>query len=127
MATEETADKSQENGRRNRMDTPNEWILLEAKDEADENTHKHPMEEYSFYQAVADGDMDTVFAIQKKHQDAQRKSIESELTKKMPTPPSGNNVKVDYSQQIAEAQASGNMAMVASLLRQQSMANAKQQ
>jgi len=42
----------------------------------------------------------------------------------MPGAVSGNQVKVDYSKQIAEAQAEGNMALVASLIRQQTEANA---
>lgn len=42
------------------MSISNEWILLEARDETDENMHKHPMEEYLFYQAVVDGDIDKV-------------------------------------------------------------------
>ena len=45
--------------------------------------------------------------------------------KDMPAPPSGNQKTVDYSKQIAEAQERGDMAMVASLIRQQAEANAK--
>ncbi len=75
-------------------------------------------------EALYDGDMDTVFRIQKKHEEALQKSIKADLMKQMPTPPSGNQTKVDYSKQIAEAQASGNMALMAALIRQQSEANA---
>ena len=46
--------------------------------------------------------------------------------KNMPAPPSGNQTTVDYSKQIAEAQANGNMALAASLIRQQAEANKKQ-
>ena len=74
-----------------------------------------------------DGDMDTVFRIQKKHEEALQKSIKADLMKQMPTPPSGNQTTVDYSKQIAEAQASGNMALMAALIRQQSEANAPKQ
>lgn len=41
-------------------------------------------------QALADGDMEKVFANQQKHQESQRKKIESDLMKKTPTPPAGN-------------------------------------
>lgn len=75
-------------------------------------------------EAMYDGDMDTVFMIQKKHQEDQKKAITSDLMKNMSTAPSGNQTTVDYSKQIAEAQASGNMALAASLIRQQSEANA---
>lgn len=75
-------------------------------------------------EALYDGDMDTVFRLQKKHEEALQKSIKADLMKQMPTPPSGNQTTVDYSKQIAEAQASGNMALMAALIRQQSEANA---
>lgn len=75
-------------------------------------------------EALYDGDMDTVFRLQKKHEEALQKSIKADLMKQMPTPPSGNQTTIDYSKQIAEAQASGNMALMASLIRQQSEANA---
>lgn len=78
-------------------------------------------------EALYDGDMDTVFRIQKKHEEALQKSIKADLMKQMPTPPSGNQTNVDYSKQIAEAQASGNMALMAALIRQQSEANAPKQ
>ena len=75
-------------------------------------------------EALYDGDMDTVFRLQKKHEEALQKSIKADLMKQMPTPPSGNQTTIDYSKQIAEAQASGNMALMAALIRQQSEANA---
>ena len=73
-----------------------------------------------------DGDMDTVFMIQKKFQENKERSIKADLMKNMPTAPSGNQTTVDYSKQIAEAQANGNMALAASLIRQQAEANKKQ-
>lgn len=78
-------------------------------------------------EALYDGDMDTVFRLQKKHEDALQKAIKAEMMKQMPTPPSGNQTKIDYSKQIAEAQASGNMALAAALIRQQAEANAPKQ
>lgn len=78
-------------------------------------------------EALYDGDMDTVFRLQKKHEEALQKSIKADLMKQMPTPPSGNQTTVDFSKQIAEAQASGNMALMASLIRQQAEANAPKQ
>lgn len=39
--------------------------------------------------ALAEGDMETVFANQKKHNESREKTIKAELLKKTPTPPSG--------------------------------------
>lgn len=75
-------------------------------------------------EALYDGDMDTVFRLQKKHEEALQKSIKADLMKEMPTPPAGNQTNIDYSKQIADAQASGDMALMASLIRQQAAANA---
>lgn len=74
-------------------------------------------------EALYDGDMDTVFRLQKKHEEALQKEIKAELMKDMPTPPAGNQITIDYSKQIAAAQASGDMALMASLIRQQAAAN----
>ena len=76
-------------------------------------------------EALYDNDMDTVFKIQGKHNEDMRKSIKAEIMKDMPTPPSGNQQKVDYSKQIAEAQANGDMVLTASLIRRQAEANTK--
>lgn len=76
-------------------------------------------------EAMYDGDMETVFALQRKQQDAFKKATESRLMKNMSNAPSGNQANVDYSKQIAEAQASGNMALAAALIRQQADANKK--
>ena len=42
------------------MSYQKEWLLLEANDEVDEIEHRDPSEEYRFYRAVADGDVDYV-------------------------------------------------------------------
>ena len=42
------------------MSYQKEWLLLEANDEVDEIEHRDPSEEYQFYRAVADGDVDYV-------------------------------------------------------------------
>ena len=76
-------------------------------------------------EALYDGDMDTVFRLQKKHEESLQKSIKADLMKDMPTPPAGNQANIDYSKQIADAQANGDMALMASLIRQQAAANAK--
>ena len=77
-------------------------------------------------EAMFDGEMDTVFMIQKKFQESKERAIKADLMKNMSTAPSGNQATVDYSKQIAEAQANGNMALAASLIRQQAEANKKQ-
>lgn len=77
-------------------------------------------------EAMFDGEMDTVFMLQKKFQENKERAIKADMMKNMPTAPSGNQATVDYSKQIAEAQANGNMALAASLIRQQAEANKKQ-
>ena len=42
------------------MSYKDEWILLETADDIDEIEHREPIEEYLFYQAVAEGDIDKV-------------------------------------------------------------------
>lgn len=42
------------------MSYQDEWILLEAQDEIDEVEHRQPTEEFLFYQAVTNGDIDAV-------------------------------------------------------------------
>lgn len=74
-------------------------------------------------EALYDGDMETVFRLQKKHEEALQKAIKADLLKDMPTPPAGNQTTIDYSKQIADAQASGDMALMASLIRQQAAAS----
>ena len=77
-------------------------------------------------EAMFDGEMDTVFMLQKKFQENKERAIKADMMKNMSTAPSGNQATVDYSKQIAEAQANGNMALAASLIRQQAEANKKQ-
>lgn len=78
-------------------------------------------------EATYDNDMDTVFDLQKKFLDNHQKAIKADILKGMPGAVSGNQVKVDYSKQIAKAQEEGNMALLASLIRQQSEANASKE
>lgn len=42
------------------MSYKDEWILLETADDIDEIEHREPIEEFLFYQAVAEGDIDKV-------------------------------------------------------------------
>lgn len=44
------------------MSYQNEWLLLEAADDIDEIEHRQPSEEFMFYRAVANGDVDAVRA-----------------------------------------------------------------
>lgn len=76
-------------------------------------------------EAMFDGEMDTVFMLQKKFQENKERAIKADMMKNMSIAPSGNQATVDYSKQIAEAQANGNMALAASLIRQQAEANKK--
>lgn len=73
--------------------------------------------------ALADGDMDTVFANQKKHQEAQEKALRAQLLQETPKPPagSGGDVKIDYGKEIAAAQASGDFSKAAYYTRLQGM------
>lgn len=42
------------------MGYQNEWLLLETEDDIDEMEHRQPTEEFLFYQAVTNGDMEAV-------------------------------------------------------------------
>ena len=42
------------------MGYQDEWLLLEAEDEVDEVEHRQPTEEFLFYQAVSNGDVEAV-------------------------------------------------------------------
>ena len=44
----------------NIMGYQDEWLLLEAEDDIDEVEHRQPTEEFLFYQAVTNGDMEAV-------------------------------------------------------------------
>lgn len=64
-------------------------------------------------EALAKGDMNTVFANQKVHFDAREKVLRAELLKGTPAPAAGGDPKIDYTQKIQEAQASGDFTAVA--------------
>lgn len=42
------------------MGYPDEWLLIEAEDEIDQVEHRQPTEEFLFYKAVTEGDVDSV-------------------------------------------------------------------
>ena len=42
------------------MGYQDEWLLLEAEDDIDEVEHRQPTEEFLFYQAVTNGDVEAV-------------------------------------------------------------------
>ena len=42
------------------MTYQDEWLLFEAGDDIDEIEHRHPTEEFMFYQAVVSGDVEAV-------------------------------------------------------------------
>lgn len=56
-----------------RMRYQDEWHLLEAEDEIDETEHRMPTEEFLFYQAVSNGDVEAV-----KHNCEQERFLDSE-------------------------------------------------
>ena len=77
--------------------------------------------------AMYDGDNATVLSNEKIFADKREASLKSAWEKEYQVnPPAGNGSgRVDLSQQIAEAQERGDMVTYASLVRQQSEANAK--
>ncbi|WP_300250194.1 helix-turn-helix transcriptional regulator [uncultured Subdoligranulum sp.] len=42
------------------MSYKDEWLMIEANDDIDEDFHREPTEEFRFYRAVANGDVETV-------------------------------------------------------------------
>lgn len=68
--------------------------------------------------AFIDGDTETVFSNQKIFSESLKKNLKAELMKDMPVPPVGNNSKINYEQQIADARAKGDLVKVSSLERQ---------
>lgn len=75
--------------------------------------------------ALADGKMEEFFGHQKTHNDAMKSKIEADLMQGTPRPQGGaGGQTVDYSKQIAEAQARGDFATVAALTRQAQQATA---
>lgn len=63
-------------------------------------------------QAMVDGDMEKVFANQKKYQDAQRASIEAELLSRTPTPPAGKTPEVMDAEKFAKLGYDGRMKLL---------------
>ena len=47
-------------GRRLSLGYQNEWLLLEAEDDIDDVEHRPPTEEFLFYRAVTEGDVEAV-------------------------------------------------------------------
>lgn len=64
-------------------------------------------------EALAKGDMATVFANQKAYAESREKALKAEWLKGTPRPDGGADTKIDYSKKIAEAQASGDYTAVA--------------
>lgn len=64
-------------------------------------------------EALAKGDMATVFANQKTHTENREKALKAEWLKGTPRPDGGNDSKIDYNKKIADAQASGDFTAVA--------------
>lgn len=77
--------------------------------------------------AMVDGDSATVMSNEKIFSDKREAALKASWEKEYSiNPPSGNGAgKVDYTKQIAEAQSNGDMALMASLIRQQNEANKK--
>lgn len=77
--------------------------------------------------AMVDGDSATVMSNEKIFSDKREAALKASWEKEYSiNPPSGNGTaKVDYTKQIADAQANGDMALMASLIRQQNEANKK--
>lgn len=73
--------------------------------------------------ALAKGDMDTVFANQRKHQELQEKALRAQLLKETPKPPAGESgdVQIDYAKEIQAAQAAGDFSKAAYYTRLQGM------
>lgn len=74
-------------------------------------------------QAFADGNLDVVFANQRKHQQAQEKALRAKLLEETPKPPAGNsgNVTINYAKEIESAQAAGDFSKAAYYTRLQGM------
>lgn len=71
--------------------------------------------------ALVDGDTEKVFANQKKFLENYAKTVKADVLKQTPKPPAGNGgaANTDFDKQIAEANARGDFASVAALLRLQ--------
>lgn len=70
--------------------------------------------------ALVEGNMDEVFANQKKHLEAQEKALRAQLLTETPKPPAGSSRGYDdFSKQIEAANAAGDFGRMAALMRQQ--------
>lgn len=70
--------------------------------------------------AMTDGDLAKVFANQKKFLEEHDKNLKADAMKNTPTPPAGSGTNVtDYAKAIFEANARGDMATAAALIREQ--------
>lgn len=70
--------------------------------------------------AMEDGDLAKVFANQKKFLEEHDKNLKAIAMKNTPTPPAGSGANaIDYDKAIAEANARGDMASAAALIREQ--------
>lgn len=70
-------------------------------------------------EALVDGDAEKLFANQKAFMEAHDKVLKADLLKATPAPPSGSAGGVDFGKAIAEANARGDMATAAALIREQ--------
>lgn len=74
--------------------------------------------------ALADGDYAKFFANQKKHDEALEAKVKADVLRTTPRPAGGTGTNAaDYQKKIAEAQARGDMAAVAALMRAQQQEN----
>ena len=64
-------------------------------------------------EALAKGDMDTVFANQKLHVENREKALKAEWLKGTPRPAGGSDTNIDYNKKIADAQATGDFTAAA--------------
>lgn len=76
-------------------------------------------------EAMAKGDMETVFANQRTFNADRKKQIEADLLKSTPHPKTGEEGAVDYAKQIEEARERGDHGTVAYLMRLQQEAAQK--
>lgn len=76
-------------------------------------------------EATFDNDLETVFEIQQRFLNNQKKSIRDEIMKNTPGAASGNHQDIDYTKLIQEAMAAGDQLTVSALLRQQAASTKK--
>lgn len=76
--------------------------------------------------AFYDGDTDTVLANQGVFKSALEKRLKADIMKTMPVPPAGNDTKINYEQQIADAKAAGDLVRISALERQRAAEASRQ-